>query len=79
MGDYQVGQLGEEFLGCRLANEKPNVIERVGGPRDKDQESDQDGTDGVDVPDDTASHDRHGKTESVDNDIVAVVNEKDMY
>jgi hypothetical protein len=54
------------------------MVERIGSPRDKNQETDQDSTDRVDIPDDPATDDRHGKTEGVDDNIIAMVDEEDM-
>jgi hypothetical protein len=75
----QVDQFRDEVLRSRLANEKPDVIVGVRRPRNEDQETDQNGTDGVDIPDDTATDDGHGETESIDDDVVAVVDEKDVH
>jgi len=77
--DYQVGEFGEKFLWCRLANEKPDMVERVRRPRYENQETDEDGTDGIDIPDDAATDDGHGQTKGVDDDVIAVVNEEHMY
>jgi hypothetical protein len=74
----QVDQLANEVLRCRLANEKPDVIKGVRGPRNEDQETDQNGTDGVDKPSNTATDDGHGETESIDDDVVPMVDEEDV-
>ena len=55
------------------------MLEGVGGPGAEDQETDEDGSNGVEVPYDTASDDGHGQTKSVDDDVVAVVNEEDVH
>lgn len=78
MCDYQVCKLGQELLGRRLANKKPDMVEGVCSPGDKDQKTDEDGTDRVNIPDDTATNNGHGKTEGIDDNIVAVINEEDM-
>lgn len=79
MGDDEVDQLADEVLGCRLANKQPDVVKGIGRPRDKDQETNENGTDGIDIPDDAAADNRHGKTECIDDNVVAVINEEDMH
>ena len=73
-----VDELGNEFLGRRLADQKPDLLKGVGGPREQDQESNEDGTDGVQVPDELVAHDGHDQTKDVDDDVVAMVDEKDV-
>ena len=78
MSDDKVNNLGDEFLGCGLSYQKPYVLESIGSPRAQDQETDEDGTDGIDEPGDAASDNGHGQTEGVDHDIIAVVDEEDV-
>lgn len=54
------------------------MIESVCGPREEDQHANEDGTNGIDIPDDTATDNGHGETKGVDDDIVAVIDEEDM-
>ena len=77
--DDQVCKLGQELLRGGLADKQPNVLERVCSPRHEDQETDQDGADGIDEPSHAAADDGHGKTKSVDDNVVAVVDEEHMY
>lgn len=55
------------------------MLEGVGSPGAQDQDTDEDGTQGVKVPYHTASNNGHGQTEGVDNDVVAVVHEEDVH
>lgn len=55
------------------------MIKCVRSPRHKDQETNKNGTNRIDVPDNAASDDRHSKTEGVDDYVVAVIDEEDMY
>jgi hypothetical protein len=75
----QVCKLGQELLRCRLADKEPNVIESIGGPRHKDQDTNENGTNGIDVPDNTTSNNGHGKTKRVDDNVVTVIDEEDVY
>ena len=76
--DDEIDQLADVVLWCRFSNEQPNVVEGVGSPGNENQETDENGTDRIDIPDDTASDDGHGKTESVDDNVVTMVDEEDM-
>ena len=76
MVEDQVHQLGEVFLGRRFAHEKPDVLEGVCGPREQNQDANQDGTNGVKVPHDAASNNRHSQTKRIDDNVIAVVNEE---
>ena len=78
VSNNEVDQLADEVLGRRLADKQPDVVESVRSPREEDQDTDKDGTDGIDIPDDTATDNGHGETEGVDNDVVAVIDEEDM-
>lgn len=76
--DDKVDELADKILGGRLSDKQPDVVESVCGPREEDQETDKDGTDRVDIPDDAATDNRHGETKGVDDDVVTVVDKKDM-
>lgn len=77
--DDKIDELGNELLGCRLAHKEPDVLEGVGGPRKQDQETNQNGTDRIDKPRNAASNNRHGKAECIDDNIISVIHEKDVY
>jgi hypothetical protein len=72
----QVHQLGEVLLRRRLAHEKPDVLEGVCSPRNQNQDTNQNGTNGVKVPHDTASNNRHSQTKRIDDNVIAVVDEE---
>lgn len=76
--DDKVDELADKILGRRLSDKQPDVVESVCGPREQDQETNKNGTDRVDIPDDAATDNRHGQTEGVDDDVVTVVDEEDM-
>lgn len=73
-----VDELGNELLGRRLSHQKPHLLKGVGGPREQDEESNENGTNGVQIPDEFIADDSHDQAEDVDDDIVAVVHEKDV-
>lgn len=79
MGHDEVNELRDVLVWCGLADEEPDVLEGVGGPGAEDQETDEDGSDGVKVPYNTATDDGHGQTESVHDDVVTVVDEEDVH
>jgi hypothetical protein len=79
MGHHKVYQLGDVLLRGSLAHQKPDMLKRVGGPRNKNQETNQNGTDRVDIPHHTAPDNRHSKAESVDNNVVPVIDKEYMY
>jgi hypothetical protein len=54
------------------------MIECIRSPRHKDQETDKDGTNRIDIPNDATSNNGHGKTKGVYDNVVAVVDEKDV-
>lgn len=74
----EVRELGQELLGCRLAYEKPDMVECVCSPRHQNQKADEDGANWVNIPYDTTSNDGHSKPKGIDDDIIAVVNEEDV-
>lgn len=76
--DDEIDQLADVVLWCRFSNEQPNVVEGVGSPGNENQETDENGTDRIDIPDDSATDNGHGKTESIDDDVVAMVDKEDM-
>ena len=78
MCNHQIRKLGQELFGCRLANKKPNMVEGVRSPRDKNQETNEDSTNRIDIPDNSASNNGHGQTEGVDDNVVTMVDEEDM-
>ena len=76
--DNHVDQLADVVLGCGLANKQPDVIKGIGSPGNQDQKTDENSTDRVDIPDDAATDDRHGKTEGIDDNVIAMVDEEDV-
>jgi hypothetical protein len=68
-----VDQLGDVLRRCRLANQKPYLLKGVGHPRKQNQEGDEDGTNGIKVPNVFGADHSHDKTKTVDGDIVSVV------
>jgi hypothetical protein len=79
VGYDHVDELGDVFLWRRLADQEPHIFEGVRSPRYQDQETDENGTDGVDVPDDTSADNGHDKTENIDGNVIAVVDKEDMH
>ena len=76
--DNHVDQLADVVLRCRLANKQPDMVEGIGSPGNQDQETDENSTDRVDIPDDAATDDRHGKTKGIDDNVIAMVDEEDV-
>ena len=58
----------------RLAHEQPDLFKGVGGPRKENEQGDKDGTNGIQVPDETVAGDGHDETKDVDDNVVAMVN-----
>jgi hypothetical protein len=54
------------------------MFEGVGAPGNQDQKTNQNGSDGISVPFDAISQNRHHQTERIDGDVVSVVNEEHM-
>lgn len=76
--DDKVDELADKILGRRLSDKQPDVVESVCGPREEDQETNKNGTNRVDIPDNAAADNGHGETEGVDDDVVTMVDEEDM-
>lgn len=78
VGHGHVDELGDELPGSRLAHQEPDLLERVGRPREQNEQRNAHGTDRVEVPDESVADDGHDQTEQVDHDVVAVVDEEDV-
>jgi hypothetical protein len=74
----KIDELRDELLGRRLADQEPNMIKCVGCPGEQDQETDEDSSDGIGVPCNSATDDRHGQTECVDYNVISMVDEEDV-
>ena len=72
----KVDELRNELLGCRLPDEKPDMLEGIGGPGDQDQQSDENGADRVGIPFHSGAKQGHHQTETVNNDVISVINEE---
>lgn len=57
MGDDEVDELRDELVRSRLAHKEPDVLKRIGSPGKQDQKTDENGTNGVQVPHNFAAHD----------------------
>lgn len=68
-----IDEFRDELVGCRFSDEQPNLLKRIAHPREQDEESNADGSDGIQVPHETISHDGHDQAEDVDHDVVAMV------
>lgn len=73
-----VNELGDELLGSSLADQEPYLLEGVGYPREQDQQRNADGTDGIKIPHESVTDDGHDQAENVDDNVVAMVDEKDV-
>lgn len=73
VGHAHVDELGHKLLRSRLAHKQPYLFERIGNPREEDQERDANSTDRIQVPNKSVTNNGHDQTEYVDNDIIAVV------
>jgi hypothetical protein len=75
----KIDQFGDELLRRRLANQKPDMVKCVRGPRDQDQDTNEDSTNGIRIPSYTGTNNRHGQAKSIDNNVIAMVDEEYMH
>lgn len=73
MGHCHVDQLGDEIPWCRLANQKPDLIESIRNPRKQNEQCDANGADGIQIPHESVSDNRHDQAKAVDNNVIAVI------
>lgn len=79
MSGSHISELIEELLRRRLSNKEEDVLKRGGRPRKEDEESNEDGTDRVEIPNgELAREDCHEQTKDVDGNIVAVIDVEDV-
>lgn len=55
------------------------MLKGIGAPGEQDQETDENGTDGIDEPGHAATNNGHCQAKGIDNDIVAVIDEEDVH
>lgn len=73
MGHGHVNQLRDKVSRRRLADEQPHLLKGVGHPGEEDEQRNADGANGIQVPHEAVSHDRHDQTEAIDHNVIAVV------
>lgn len=78
MRHYQVDELGDVLLGGTLANQEPYMLEGIGRPRHQDQKTDKNGTNRIGIPLHSATNNGHHQTESIDRNVVSMVDKEDM-
>jgi hypothetical protein len=74
-----VHQLGHKVPRRCLANQQPHLLEGVCDPREQNEQGDQDGTDRIQIPDESLTNDGHDETKGVDGNIVAVVDVENVH
>lgn len=73
-----VDELGDVLSRRGLADEQPDLLKGVGNPREEDQQRDEHGADGVQVPHEAISDDGHDQAKDIDGDVVSVIDEEDV-
>jgi len=62
-----------------FASEQPNLLKRVGRPREQDEQGDADCSNWIQVPDEMVAHNGHDEPEDVDDNVVAMVHKEDFH
>jgi len=73
MSHGNVHQFVDEVARSGFANQKPDLLERIGGPGEENDESDADGTDGIEIPNEPIASNGHDETKEINGNIVSMV------
>lgn len=73
MSHGNIHQFVDEVSRSGFANQKPDLLEGIGGPGEENDESDTDGTDGIEIPNEPIASNGHDETKEIDGNIVSMV------